>query len=195
MKKVYRSESWVRFSRGVFFRQVARSIQMTSILPSLLTYGELSNSLSALGAELIVQALKILETGEYILTPQGEEGVGVVRKINKEHAKIDFNKSAKEIIDLIRAMNPAPVAYTELNGDKVNVYLAEKAMLLPIEEQALPSAKIGEVLSDSPKRGLLVKCADGAVKLKEVQAAGGKRMDGGAFLNGRKAQKGQVFTC
>ena len=148
-----------------------------------------------MGAELIVQALKILETGEYILTPQGEEGVGVVRKINKEHAKIDFNKSAKEIIDLIRAMNPAPVAYTELNGDKVNVYLAEKAMLLPIEEQALPSAKIGEVLSDSPKRGLLVKCADGAVKLKEVQAAGGKRMDGGAFLNGRKAQKGQVFTC
>ena len=159
------------------------------------TYGELSNRLSALGAELIVQALKMLETGEYTLTPQGEEGVGVVRKINKEHAKIDFNKNAKEIVDLIRAMNPAPVAYTELNGDKVNVYLAEKATLLPIEEETLALAKIGEVLSDSPKRGLLVKCADGAVKLKEVQAAGGKRMDGGAFLNGRKAQKGQVFSC
>ena len=59
----------------------------------------------------------------------------------------------------------------------------------------MENAAFGEVLSDKPKRGLLVKCADGAVKLLEVQAAGGKRISGGDFLNGRKAQKGQVFTC
>ena len=56
-------------------------------------------------------------------------------------------------------------------------------------------AAIGEVLSDKPKRGLLVKCADGAIKLTEVQLSGGKRMSGGDLLNGRKVQKGQVFTC
>ena len=86
-------------------------------------------------------------------------------------------------------------AYTLLNGEKVNIYRAEKAVLTDEESAVLENAVVGEVLSDKPKRGLLVKCADGAVKLLEVQAAGGKRISGGDFLNGRKAQKGQVFTC
>ncbi|MBO5736831.1 MAG: hypothetical protein J6S04_03375 [Clostridia bacterium] len=77
----------------------------------------------------------------------------------------------------------------------MNVYRAEKAVLTDEESALLDGAAFGEVLSDKPKRGLLVKCADGAVKLLEVQAAGGKRISGGDFLNGRKAQKGQVFTC
>ena len=158
------------------------------------TYGELSDRLSLLGAELIVQALQSLESENYTLTPQGEEGVQVVRKINKDHAKIDFAKTAKEIVDLVRGMNPAPVAYTVLDENKINVYRAEKAVLNEEENAALPTAKLGEVLSDKPKRGLLVKCGDGAVKLTEVQAAGGKRISGGDFLNGRKAQKGQVFS-
>ena len=159
------------------------------------TYGELSDRLSVLGAELIVRALCLLESGNYTLTPQGEEGVGVVRKISKDHAKVDFSKSVKEVVDLIRGMNPAPVAYAELDGNKINLYRAERAALTDEENAALSSAVCGEVLSDKTKRGLLVKCADGAVKLTEVQASGGKKITGGDFLNGRKAQKGQVFTC
>lgn len=159
------------------------------------TYGELSNRLSVLGAELIVKALHKLKSGEYTLTPQGDEGVNIVRKIGKEQAKIDFSKTATEIVDLVRGMNPAPVAYSELDGNTVNVYRAEKAVLNEEEQTALTTAVFGEVLSDRPKRGLLVKCADGAVKLTEVQASGGKRITGGDFINGRKAKKGQVFTC
>lgn len=159
------------------------------------TYGELSDRLSVLGAETIVSALRLLESGNYTLTPQGEEGVGVVRKISKDHAKVDFSKSVKEVVDLIRGMNPAPVAYTELDGNKINLYRAERAVLTDEENAALCNAVCGEVLSDKPKRGLLVKCADGAVKILEVQAAGGKRVSGGDFINGRKAQKGQVFVC
>lgn len=159
------------------------------------TYGELSDRLSALGADLVLKALKALETGEYTLTVQGEENVGVVRKIGKEHAKIDFSKGAKEICNLVRAMNPAPVAYSEVDGNKINVYRAEKATLTEAETACFSEAKTGEILTDSPKRGLLVKCGDGAVKLTEVQAAGGKRMSGGDFLNGRKVKKGQVFSC
>ncbi|MBQ8230074.1 MAG: methionyl-tRNA formyltransferase [Clostridia bacterium] len=159
------------------------------------TYGELSDRLSVIGAELIVRALNALKSGEYTLTPQGDEGVNIVRKIGKEHAKIDFFKTATEIVDLVRGMNPAPVAFTQLDGNTVNVYRAEKAVLNDEEQTALETAAFGEVLSDRPKRGLLVKCADGAVKLTEVQASGGKRISGGDFINGRKAKKGQVFTC
>ena len=159
------------------------------------TYGELSERLSVLGADLVVKALKLLEQGGYTLTPQGEEGVGVVRKINKDHAKIDFTKPAIDIINLVRGMNPAPIAYTELEGNKINVYRAERAVLNEEETLYAQDAICGQVLSDKPKRGLLVKCADGAVKLTEVQAAGGKRIAGGDFVNGRKARQGQVFTC
>lgn len=157
------------------------------------TYGELSARLSSLGANLIVRALQSIETGAYALTPQSAENVGVVRKIGKEHAKIDFTKTAKEIVDLVRGMNPAPVAYTQVDGLKINVYKAEKTELLDDEKAVYENAVFGEVLSDKVKRGLIVKCLNGAVKLVEVQAAGGKRMTGGDFLNGRKVQKGQVL--
>ena len=167
-------------------------VEETQIIPTE-TCGELATRLSKIGGDLIVKALKMLEMGEFTLTPQGNENVGVVRKINKETARVDFAKDTAQIINLVRAMNPAPVAYAELCGNKMNIYQAEKAVLLPEEQASLQNAKIGEILSDKPKRGLLVKCGDGAVKLTLVQGAGGKVMSGGDFLNGRKAQKGQVF--
>lgn len=169
-------------------------VEETEIDPNE-TYGELSARLSEIGAELIVRALHTIETGAYTLCPQAEDGVQIVRKIQKEQAKIDFRRSVKEIVDLVRGMNPAPVAFTLLNGNTLNVYRAERAELTAEEQEYGASAQIGEVLSDKPKRGLLVKCGDGAVRLTEVQGAGGKRMSGGDFLNGRKAQKGQVFVC
>ena len=155
------------------------------------TYGELSERLSELGARAIAEALNALKTGEYALTPQAKQGVNVVKKINKEHAKIDFTKTAQEIVNLVRAMNPAPVAFGEIGENKINVYCAEKATIFEEERNAV----CGEIVSESPKRGLIVKCKDGAVKLAQVQASGGKRMSGGDFLNGRKVQKGQVFLC
>ena len=156
------------------------------------TYGELSSRLSVIGAELIVEGLKRLQTGEYTLTPQGETGVNIVRKIDKDQAKIDFSQTAKNIVDLVRGMNPAPVAYAVAGELKLNIYRAEIVVPTAEEEE---NAVCGQVLSDRPKRGLIVKCADGAVRLVEVQAAGGKRISGGDLLNGRKVQKGQVFVC
>ena len=82
-----------------------------------------------------------------------------------------------------------------MDENKVNVYRAERALLNDEETEYAKTAVCGQVLSDNPKRGLLVKCGDGAVKLTEVQAAGGKRISGNDFINGRKAKKGQVFTC
>ncbi len=152
------------------------------------TYGELSARLSLLGGELIVKALALLKGGEYTLTPQGEEGVRTVRKIHKEMGQISFAKTGREIVDLVRGMNPAPIAYTTLRGEKINVYRAEITTL------NVEGAALGEVLSEKPKQGLLVKCLDGAVKLTEVQAAGGKRVSGGDFINGRKACKGDIFV-
>ena len=169
-------------------------VEKTPILETE-TYGELSERLSFIGAELIVKALRLLESGAYTLQKQDEDGVCVVRKIHKETAEIRFDKSVQEIINLVRAMNPSPVAYTIVDGNKLNVYRAEKAELIGDETLAFEGAKLGEILTDKPKRGLLVKAKDGAVKLVEVQPAGGKRMSSGDLLNGRKVKKGQVLGC
>ena len=164
------------------------TVEETAIAPTE-TYGELSDRLSALSAPLIVKALKMLESGDYTLIPQGSDGVCVYRKIEKSQVKIDFSRSAQEIVNLVRAANPAPVAYTACEGLSLNVYSAEIAPL-PEEDGG---AVFGEVVCDIPKKGLLVRCGDGAVKLTEVQAAGGKRMKGSDFLNGKKIRKGQVL--
>ena len=167
-------------------------VETTEILPDE-TCGELSSRLSALGAETIVKALYAIQSGAVTLQKQGEVGAQTVRKIHKQQAQIDFSKTVEETVNLIRAMNPAPVAYSMLDGNKINVYRAEKAELTEEEQAYFTAAKIGEVLSDKPKRGLLVKCANGALKITQVQPSGGKIMTGNDFINGRKAQKGQVF--
>lgn len=166
------------------------AVEKTEILDGE-TYGELSDRLSALSAPLVVKALKLLENGDYTLTPQGEEGVCIYRKIEKAQVKIDFTRSAHEIVNLVRAANPAPVAYTACEGALLNVYRAEVAEM----SEDYATAVCGEVVCDIPKKGLLVRCGDGAVKLVEVQAAGGKRMLGSDFLNGKKIRTGQVLKC
>lgn len=155
------------------------------------TCGELSYRLSLLGAQAIVSALNKVNSGDFTLLEQGEEGVNTVRKIGKEHAKIDFLKSADEIVNLVRAMNPAPLAYASVNGLKINVYTAEKADDIQAEE----SVKVGEIVSDIPKKGLIVKCGNGFVKILELQPSGGKKMRASDFLNGRKVKKGDVFNA
>lgn len=156
------------------------------------TAGELSARLSLIAAELIKNAVPLLESGEYTLTPQSGEGAHIYRKITHEQAKIDFSLAAAQIKNKVRAMNPEPVAYATLNGAPVNFYrvqaLAEEE--LTAEEK---SAQSGEIISDKPKTGLIIRCGTGAVKALFVQPSGGKTMSGSDFLSGRKGRKGQVF--
>lgn len=155
------------------------------------TSGELSARLSLIGANMLKEELPEIAGGDYSLVRQGEEGARVVKKIGKETAKIDFSLSAREIENLVRAMNPEPVAHSAVEGLKINVFKARKAVFERAE-----NAVAGEILNDAPKRGLIVACGNGeAIELLEVQAAGGKRMKGSDFLNGRKVKKGQVFSC
>ena len=155
------------------------------------TFGELSDRLSLLGAEALLKALQSIEKGNFALVKQRDEDAVLTRKIAKESAKIDFSLPAEKIVNLVRGMNPEPTAFAEIEGARLNVFCAERAVC----PEGSEGAAAGEILSDTPKQGFLVKCGDGAVKLAEVQAAGGRRMKGSDFLNGRKVKKGQVFSC
>ena len=183
---------------GVTVMKTALGLDTGDILLSLKTeigeketFGELSDRLSILGAEALLKALQSIEKGNFALVKQRDEDAVLTRKIAKESAKIDFSLPAEKIVNLVRGMNPEPTAFAEIEGARLNVFCAERAVC----PEGSEGAAAGEILSDTPKQGFLVKCGDGAVKLAEVQAAGGKRMKGSDFLNGRKVRKGQVFSC
>ena len=80
------------------------------------TAGELTDQLSRLGADLMVRALGALERGQVSEQPQAAEGVTYARKISKDEARIDWNKSAGEIDCLIRGLSPAPGAFAGRRG-------------------------------------------------------------------------------
>ncbi len=148
------------------------------------TAGELAARLSVLGGEAIVEGLRLIEKGKPALLLQDGSQATVVKKIKKEQAKIDFSVAGKKIVDLVRGMNPEPLAYFLANGAPVNVY---RASFLPYEGEE----PCGTVLALSKKAA--VRCADGAVLLEELRFAGGKKISGSDALNGRKLVKGQVL--
>ena len=151
------------------------------------TCGELSSRLSEIAADCLLRALPEIEGGRAALTAQGEPDTPVTKKIGKEDVRLDFSLPAKRIADLVRSANPEPLAFADADGLRINVFAAEGAE----RPEGSENAAFGEILSDSPKAGFLVACKGGAVRLTEVQAAGGKRMKGSDFLNGRKVKKGQ----
>lgn len=146
------------------------------------TCGTLTQKLSVLGAKLIVDALKSIKDGTMSLVKQGEGTV--CKKVARTEA--DFSKPAEEVARLIRALSPAPLCFARINGQTLNFYNA-----LAVESGE--AAPYGTVIADTPKEGFLIKCGTGAVRVTEVQPAGGKRMGAKDFLNGRKVQKGQRF--
>lgn len=150
------------------------------------TSGELSARLSLIAKEAVLDALPLIERGDCALLLQDALQATTVGKITREEAKVDFSANARTIVNKVRAMNPSPVAYAVLNGAALNIYKASAA-------ECDTEAEVGTVISDSPKKGLIVKCAGGAVNLEEVQLPGGKRMKGSDLLNGRKIAKGQRF--
>lgn len=151
------------------------------------TSGELAARLSALGAEAIVEAMPLIERGAQDLLLQDSSQAFTVKKITREQAKLDFSRSAREIVNKVRGMNPEPIAYALLNGAPVNVFQAEIC-----SESA--NEPFGTVVSDSPKKGLILSCGNGeTVKILEAQMPGGKRVKGSDLLNGRKITKGQRF--
>ena len=148
------------------------------------TAGELFERLSVLGAECIEKVLIDLLKGKMPLIKQNDSEATYTKIIKKETAKIDFFKSAKEVVNTIRAFNPSPIAYTYLNGEIFKIYSAKETS---------ESGKPGTVVF-SDKR-LVVACGEGAVELLKVQKCGGKPLLIKDFLAGNKLPLGTEFKC
>jgi methionyl-tRNA formyltransferase len=148
------------------------------------TAGTLHDKLAALGAKLIVAALEGLGRGALQAVPQPAEGVTYARKIDKSEATIEWSRSASEIDRQVRAFNPIPGAVARLRGDPVKVWRAG------VREGS--GAQPGTVLRVG-REGIDVACGSGAVRVTELQRAGGKRLPVDAFLRGCAVVAGDRF--
>ena len=148
------------------------------------TSGELFDRLSVVGADAIIDAVKLLETGNYALIPQNEEEATKCTMLSPELSTIDFSKSAREVANMIHGINPWPVAKIDIDG---NIF---KVFKVTVREDY--SGKVGEVLVSSNKQGLIIACGDNAIELLEIQPQNGKRMPAKSYLNGKTIQIGAI---
>ncbi len=146
--------------------------------------GELSEVLAEMGGKLLLDVLKKIENNTIIPIKQDDSLATKCRKISKESAEIDWNKTSSEIYDMIRAFNPSPVAYTLYNGQRIKIYSAECVDY---------SSDPGKVLISDKNDGLVVACGEGALRIKSLQAPGKRVMTSTEFLNGNKITVGESF--
>lgn len=160
------------------------------------TAGELFDRLAILGGEAIVEAISLVECGKATFTPQDESKVTHCNMINKGDGLVDFSKSAKEIDCFVRGMTPWPSAYTHIGEKTLKIFDIEKVELSDLQKSndQFENAKFGEVVLADKNHGLIVKVADGFIRLHVIQLEGSKRMDDTQFLLGRKIDVGTIFA-
>lgn len=145
------------------------------------TAGDLFERLSALGADCLSETVPLLLSGTAPRTPQDEALATWAPPIDKAMARLNFQQSPETLCNLVRGLNPSPVAKTSLDGKLVKVLKA-----CPVPGEGAP----GTVLD--PGR-LVVACGKGAVELITVQPEGKRPMSGADFARGKRLAGGERF--
>ena len=157
------------------------------------TTGELWDRLSKIGGELLVETLKQIENGTAPREKQGDD-FSVAPMLSKDMAKIDWeNKTAQEIKNLVRGLNPIMGAYTFLNGSKIKFWKVDIVNSIDFDVYKVQSLENGSVLVSDQKQGLFIKTKQGILSVLEIQGENAKRMSIGDFLRGNKIEEFQVF--
>ncbi len=157
------------------------------------TTGELWGRLSKIGGKLLVKTLEKIENGTAPREKQGENFT-FAPMLDKEMAKIDWdNKTAQEIKNLVRGLNPIMGAYTFLNNKKIKFWKVDIATNIGYDEENMQALKNGTVLISDQRDGLFIKTKNGILKVLEIQGENAKRMSIYDFLRGNKIDEYEVF--
>ena len=141
------------------------------------TTGTLHDKLAALGAKLLIEAL----TANLAPRAQDAATATYAPRIDKREAEIDWTKPAAEIGRQVRAFDPAPGAQTRLDGTMLKIW---RAQIEPVGAGAP-----GTVSAAGPD-GIVIACGAQALRVTELQRAGGKRLPAQAFLAGHRIERG-----
>lgn len=142
--------------------------------------GTVHNRLAALGAELVVDVLDRLPLPA---VPQPEVGVTYAAKITKQETAADWRRPAQVLDRMIRAFTPFPAVQAGLCGLAVKLWKARPE----------PGSGVPGTVLEAGKAGILVACGEGALRVLELQKAGGKRLPAAQFLAGNPLREGDRF--
>ena len=159
------------------------------------TTGELWNKLSKIGAKLLVQTLNKIKdlqndinTLEELKSKIGAEkqsqNFTIAPILQKEMAKIDWKKSANEIHNLVRGLNPIMGAYTHIDDKKIKIW---KTQIVPNNNNIEPGTII-----EKTKKKLIIKAGENAIEILEIQPENSKKMNIKDFLNGKQILSNKV---
>ncbi len=158
-------------------------VKKTDILPDE-TSGELFDRLKVLGAELLIETMEAMESGTLNPVKQDDSQSTYASMLDKSLSPVDWSKSAQQVHDHIRGLEPWPVATTVINEKIVKLYgsrLAGKC-----------SKQAGEVVKADNE--LIICCGDGnAVSITQLQAQGKNKLNAADFLRGFKIEKGTIL--
>ena len=149
------------------------------------TCAELSERLSRMGAALLTETLAELEAGTLTAVPQRQEDMTYDPMLTKEDGIPDFSLAADRVRGQINGMNPWPCVSVPLGDGRLKLLRAVCA-----EGSGAP----GEVLASDTKSGLVIACGEGAVRVLERQAPGGKRMKAEDYLRGHALPVGSCLA-
>lgn len=148
------------------------------------TTGEVWNKLSKIGGSLLVKTLEKIENGTAPRIKQ-DDNFTMAPMLDKEMSKIDWdNKTAQEIKNLVRGLDPIMGTYSYLDGKKIKIW---KVDVLPEDNSDVEN---GTVIKADSKEGLYIKAKNGIVKVLEIQGENAKRMSVQDFLRGNKIEIG-----
>ncbi|MBE5804742.1 MAG: methionyl-tRNA formyltransferase [Clostridiales bacterium] len=148
------------------------------------TAGELTIRLSRMGAALLLETLRALESGTLERIPQDESRMTYDPMLDKQMGVIDWTVTATDIVNRIHGLNPWPGCSTAWQGGRLKLLRAAVA-----EGAGLP----GEILAADAKSGLSIACGEGAVSVTMLQAPGGKPMNAKDYLRGHPMAVGTVL--
>lgn len=163
------------------------SSQTVDILPSD-TSDTLETRLIKASQELLKRDLVSILQGKITPQPQSSEGVTYASQFKNDDSKIDWNKDATTIANLIRGLWPKPGAFTFLSGKRLKIAFAEA-------ENSSPSliGNPGEII-DIDQSSCKIQCGSGTLSLKRVQLEGKPVMAIADFLRGNQVTKGTILT-
>ena len=145
------------------------------------TAGELFERLAPLGAELLSRTLKALEAGTAQRTPQNHAEATMAPMLEKAMGKLDFTRTAQELHNQIRGMNPWPGCHCKASGKTLKIHETRVGT---------GHGKPGELIAADP---VTVACGQGALQLVTVQPEGKPRMAAADWLRGARLQKGEML--
>jgi methionyl-tRNA formyltransferase len=149
------------------------------------TAGTLEARLAQEGATLLVEALGLLETNQAPRHPQDPSRVTVAPKLAQDEALIHWSDPAEKIVNMVRAFDPWPVAYTLRDGAPLKVW---RAAARAVDGPGTPG-----VVREGDRGRLVVDAGEGAVEVLEVQPASGRRMPAADYLRGHPLAPGAVL--